>query len=166
MQRPITLLVLCAAVACGASAHSRAKVQAAAAPAPTVAQPRTGHADVNLTGAWATGSANEPDAKQIVLHPQCNYSPALWVIQQDGDTVRAWQIPESYEKGVASTEAVSNVPAEGWVSGIDVTIASSAAHYRLHYDSTSAHLRGTLNGAPFWAVRLEVVRDERCIPVP
>lgn len=40
------------------------------------------------------------------------------------------------------------------------------ARYLLRYDSTSDHLRGTLNGVPFWAVRQDVVRPERCIPVP
>jgi hypothetical protein len=164
MRRPITLLMLCATVACGASTHSRANAHASA-PAPP-APIRTGHADVNLTGTWATGSANEPEAKQIELHPQCNYNPALWIIQQDGDTLRAWKIPESHDQGIATRETVSNVPVTGWVSGVDVTTGKSGERYVLHYDSTSGHLRGTLNDTAFWAVRLNVVRPEGCIPVP
>jgi hypothetical protein len=38
--------------------------------------------------------------------------------------------------------------------------------YVLRYDEESGHLRGTLNGAPFWAVRQQLVRSEGCIPVP
>ena len=165
MQRPVTILAICAAVACSASTHSRAGKQAAQ-PAATVGPVRTGHADVNLTGAWATGSAGEPEAKQIVLHPECNSSPALWIIQQDGDTLRAWKIPASRAQGIATTHAVTTTPTEGWISGVDLTLGTPDARYLLHYDSTSGHLRGTLNGAPFWAVRLEVVRPEGCIPVP
>jgi hypothetical protein len=159
------LLALCAAVACSASTRSPASARAAAT-APTVSPARSGHADVDLTGEWATGTAGEPEAKQIVLRPQCNYSPGVWILEQRGDTVRAWTIVASWAKGTASTEPLNRSAAEGWVSGVDVTIGTSGARYLLRYDSTSGHLRGTLNGAPFWAVRLEIVRPERCIPVP
>jgi len=169
MQRPITLLVLCAALACRASAHPRAAVQATAPavqPATIAAPIRTGYAAVNLTGEWTTGSAGEPGARLIMLQPECNYSPALWIIEQEGDTVRAWQIPASHAQGIATREAVSSAPAQGWISGLDVTIGTGSQGYVLRYDSTSAHLRGTLNGAPFWAVRVDVVRREDCIPPP
>ena len=99
-------------------------------------------------------------------HPQCNYSPADWIIEQSGDTVRAWQIPESHAQGIATREAVSRVATEGWVSGVDLVMGMSGTRYVLHYDSTSGHLRGTLNGTPFWAVRQEIVRPDGCIPVP
>jgi hypothetical protein len=45
-------------------------------------------------------------------------------------------------------------------------MGTSGARYLLHYDSTSGHLRGTLNGAPFRAVCLEIVRPQGCMPVP
>jgi hypothetical protein len=101
-----------------------------------------------------------------VLHPQCNYSPSLWIIQQDGDMVRAWMIHESWAKGVPNAQAVSNAPAEGRVSGVDLIIGTSGARYVLRFDSTSGHLRGTLSGAPFWAVPLDIVRPQGCIAVP
>ena len=113
MQRSIALLAA-RTVACSAPTGSRTSARAET-PAPIVGPIRTGHADVNLTGAWATGSAGEPDAKQIVLTFQCNYSPALWIIQQDGDTLRAWTIPESHAQGIATTQAVTKVPTEGWI---------------------------------------------------
>ncbi|MFL5560998.1 MAG: hypothetical protein ACJ79K_05950 [Gemmatimonadaceae bacterium] len=166
MQRPITLLTICAAiVACRASAYPRADVQVAQPV--TIATPvRTGHAGVDLSGAWTTGSGGEPAAQLIYLHPECNYSPALWIIEQEADTVRAWQSPASHAQGIATTEHVRAVPAEGWISGLDVTIGTAGARYVLRYDSTSAHLRGTFNGAPFWAARVEVVQPKGCIPVP
>ena len=165
MQRLVTALAICAAVACSASAHSRASEQAAP-PAPIVGPVRTGHADVNLMGTWATGSAREPEAKQIVLHQECNYSPALWIIQQDGDTLRAWNSPARRAQGIATRETASSVVAEGWISGVDIALGTAEARYLLHYDSTSGHLRGTLNGAPFWAVRVKVVPPQGCIAVP
>jgi len=165
MRRLIVPLVTCAAAACAASTPSRA--HDGAEPSPPIAVPaRTGHAAVDLTGTWTTGSAGEPEAKQIERRPECNYSPAVWIIEQSGDTVRAWQFPERREQGIATKEAVSKAGAEGWVSGADVVMSMSGARYVLHYDSTSGHLRGTLNGAPFWAVPLQIVRPEGCIPVP
>jgi hypothetical protein len=164
MQRLIVLLTMGAA-ACSASTGSRTSGPAQrAAPAPEVA--RHGHADVNLTGAWTTGSTGEPAAKEIVLSPQCNYSPGFWDIEQSGDTVRAWKIAESYAKGTANTEPLSRVAEEGWVSGLDLVMGTASTRYLLHYDSTSGHLRGTLNGAPFWAVRVEIARPAGCLPVP
>jgi hypothetical protein len=168
MQRPIMLLVLCAAIGCRASAHPRIVAPATAdtTQAAIAAPVRTGHAGVNLTGTWTTGSANEPSAKLILLQPQCNYHPALWILQQDGDTVRAWTILASHDQGIATREAISAAPAGGWVSGTDVMIATSGNRYVLRHDSTTTHLRGTLNGAPFWAVRVDVVRPGGCIPPP
>lgn len=159
-------LALCAAAACSASLRSR-PTERADPPAPTIDPVRTGHASVNLTGSWATGSVDEPAAKQLTLHPQCNSSPAHWIIQQDGDSVRAWTMPASYAQGVATGEVSSSTTgAKGLVSGVDVTIGTSDARYLLRYDPASEHLRGTFNGAPFWAVRLEIVSPEGCMPVP
>jgi hypothetical protein len=164
MRDSIVLIAACAATACAAPrSHASAPVES---PAPFVAPPRTGHADVDLTGTWATGSEGEPVARKIELHPQCNFSPAVWIIEQSGDTVRSWKMPATLAQGVASRVVVSRTPAEGWISGIDLVMGTPDARYLLHYDSTSGHLRGTLNGAPFWAVRLEIVRPQGCIPVP
>lgn len=165
MQRLIILLAISAAAACSASTHSPA-TQRAETSAPIVGPVRSGHADVDLTGTWITGSGGEPAAKQLVLNPPCNSGPAHWLIEQSGDTVRAWNMPEIQAQGIATREPVSSRPTEGWVSGIDVVLGISNPRYLLHYDSTSGHLRGTLNGAPFWAVRVEIVRAEGCIGVP
>jgi hypothetical protein len=124
------------------------------------------HASVDLTGAWATGSEGEPAERQLVLRLQCNYTPRLWLIEQSGDTARLWVIPASHAQGVASPQSVSSAPTVGRVSGTDLTLGTTGARYVLRYDSTSGHLRGTLEGAPFWAVRQELVRPEGCIPVP
>jgi hypothetical protein len=165
MPRLIILLAACASAACSASTGSRAN-EPAEHPAPTADSLPRRHAAVDLTGAWATGSAGEPAAGRILLRLGCNYSPPLWVIQQSGDTVRAWVIPESRAQGIAAPRPVAPVAAVGRVSGMDVTMSLGEARYLLRYDSTSGHLRGTLNGVPFWAVRQDVVRPERCIPVP
>ena len=121
---------------------------------------------MNLTGAWATGSLGEPTVAEIVLTPQCNYSPALWILEQSGDTVRAYTIPERWAKGVAEPQTLSRVGVEGRVSGVELAMGELGNRYLLHYDSTSGHLRGTLRGAPFWAVRLKIVQPTGCIPVP
>jgi hypothetical protein len=165
MRRLIIVLAVCAAAACSASTRSRDN-ERAELPMPIVAPLGTAPAAVDLTGTWATGSAGEPDAKRIVLRPQCNYGPAVWILEQYGDTVHAWVMPESWAKGVPTPRAVSSTPSVGRVSGVDVVIGTSGARYVLRFDSTSGHLRGTLNGAPFWAVRLEIVRPEGCIAVP
>jgi hypothetical protein len=124
------------------------------------------HADVDLSGAWANGSTAEPAAAQIVIHVECNYSPSLWVIQQRGDTVSSWTIPESRAQGIAAPHTPAPVAAVGRISGVNLTMSLGEARYVLRYDSTSGHLRGTLNGAPFWAIREDIVRPEHCIPVP
>jgi hypothetical protein len=164
MSRLIALLAACAA-ACSASSGSppnqRTELQASAVD--SIPRRRT---DVDLTGAWASGSTNEPNVPRIVIRPECNYSPSLWVIQQSGDTVRAWAIPESRAQGIRVERPVSTVAAEGRLSGVDVTMRLGDSRYLLRYDSTSGHLRGTLNGAPFWAIRQEIVRPQGCIPVP
>ncbi|HEX8849732.1 MAG TPA: hypothetical protein VF761_09385 [Gemmatimonadaceae bacterium] len=163
-MRTLILLAACAA-ACSAPARSAARAPAAdtaTRPAPV----RGGHAGVDLSGSWVTGSTGEPAAARIELQPQCNYTPGFWELQQSGDTLRAWRIPESYARGVATPVTAPSIPAEGMVSGMDVVIGTAGSRYLLRYDSTSGHLRGTLNGAPFWAVRVDIVRRRDCIPVP
>jgi hypothetical protein len=165
MPRIFALLAMCGAAGCRASAGSRSHERAEHQLPAADSVPR-GHAGVDLTGAWATGGTGEPAAQRIVLRVECNYSPPLWVIQQSGDTVRAWVIPASHAQGIATTRAVSTAAAEGRISGVQLTIGTGSARYVLRYDSTSGHLRGTLNGAPFWAVRQDIVRPEHCLPVP
>lgn len=153
--------------ACSAASPSRAP---APGPTPTSASAagtaRRLHAAVNLTGSWTTGSGAEPAAALVIEQPQCNYSPRMWVLEQSGDTLQAWMFPESHAKGVAEPQAISRVATEGFVSGVDVTFGTTGPRYVLHYDSASGHLRGTLDGAPFWAVRLHIVQPQGCIPVP
>jgi hypothetical protein len=56
--------------------------------------------------------------------------------------------------------------AEGRIRGVNVRMKDSASRYVLRYDAKSEHLRGTLNGERFWAVRKELVSAGGCIPVP
>ena len=158
---PLTALV----VACSTSMPPHAREEAEG-PAPTADPVRRAPAAVDLTGAWATGSTGEPDVRRIELRPECNHNPAVWLIEQRGDSVRAWAIPESRAQGAVSTRPVSTEAAEGRVTGLDLILRTADAEYVLRYDSTSTHLRGTLNGAPFWAVRLAVVQPPGCIPPP
>jgi hypothetical protein len=135
-------------------------------PAPRVDPAPIRRAALDLSGVWVTGSTAEPEVPRLVLQLQCNYSPPLWVIEQRGDTVRAMVIPESRAQGIPSPPRARPVAAEGRISGVDVTMRLGGGRYVLRYDSASEHLRGTLNGAPFWAVRQELVRAEGCMPVP
>lgn len=163
MRRKLVPLLI-AAGACSATPASRAAERVAT---PIVVDSLPARSpEVDVTGTWATGSTNEPAVPRIELHPQCNYSPPLWALEQRGDTLRLWVIPESWAKGVPSAQPASSVPLTGRISGVDLVLGTTATRYRLRYDSTSGHLRGTLNGAPFWAVRQHVVRPEGCIPPP
>ena len=158
-------LTLAACAACAAPARSSAgspPIDVTATPEPV----RGGHAAVDLSGTWITGSEGEPAAARISLHPQCNSNPGYWLLEQSGDTLRAWTIAESESKGTPSGSPTSSVPASGWVSGTDAVIGLPDSRYVLRYDSASGHLRGTLNGAPFWAVRVDIIRREGGIPVP
>lgn len=165
--RLVRLLTVTVASACTATPASRAGERAEVATPAAVDSLPTRPPEVDLTGTWATGSTHEPTVARLELHPPCNVGPALWALEQRGDTLRLWRIPESHAQGIAAPRpASSSVPLEGRISGVDLVIGTSATRYRLRYDSTSGHLRGTLNGAPFWAVRQDVVRPEGCIPVP
>ncbi|MFL5608500.1 MAG: hypothetical protein ACJ8AD_18745 [Gemmatimonadaceae bacterium] len=168
MRRPIVLLATCAVAACSASSGSRVSERVEVPPPAMDTAPShaAGRADIDLSGPWLSGSTGEPDVPRIVVRPQCNYGPALWVLEQRGDTVRAWTIPESRAQGIRAPDPVRSFPAEGRISGVKLTMSLGTSRYVLRYDSTSGHLRGTLNGAPFWAVREEIVRPQGCIPVP
>lgn len=124
---------------------------------------------MDLSGAWTTGSGDggEPQVPTVVTHTDCA-NPATWVIEQRGDSLRAWTFPETFNQGVATKDpgAARITPATGRVSGVQVRIDDAVSRYRLRYDSASHHLRGTLNGRPFWAVRLVVVRSGACGAIP
>src|SRR5688500_16176709 len=138
---------------------------AAAAPQP---EPATLVAPVvDLSGGWATGSANEPPPGPVVLHPSCAHNPAVWIIQQQGNSLKSWAMPESFNQGIKragpGSERVAAV--SGTISGADVLIGDADVRFVLHYDAESGHLRGTRNGAPFWAARQQIVKTE-CPGIP
>ena len=119
----------------------------------------------DLSGAWATGSGEEPSVRHIVLRPQCNYTPGYWSLEQQGDTVRAHTVPPSRAKGIATAVRPVTPEVEGRMRRGLLTLGSTATGYRLRFDSISGHLRGTFNGAPFWAVPLHIVWSRKCIDV-
>jgi hypothetical protein len=174
--RTIMLFLACAAVACAAVACAGGRHPKATSPArvdsvlsirvDTESIPGARPAHLDLGGSWATGSANEPTTRQITVNTPCNHTPAAWITEQAGDTVRAWTFPPSEGRGVASGPAVLPVPAVGRLSGLNLTMTGPSVRYVLRYDSTSGHLRGTLNGAAFWAVRQQIARPAGCIPPP
>jgi hypothetical protein len=124
---------------------------------------------VDLTGAWTTGSRDgEPQVRTVVTHTECANNPAAWVIEQRGDSIRVWAFPETFNEGVATKGPgpARITPATGRISGVEVRINDAESHYRLRYDAESHHLRGTLNGRAFWAVRQIVVRPGACGAIP
>ena len=122
----------------------------------------------DLSGGWTTGSANEPPPGPVVQHPSCAYNPAVWVIQQTGNTLKAWEFPESFNQGIKRAgpgpQRVEASP--GTISGVDVLIADGESRFVLRYDAESGHLRGTRNGARFWAARQSIVRAGACPGIP
>ena len=119
---------------------------------------------LDLNGSWVSGSGAEPTVEHFTLELQCNRTPAMWIIEQVGDTVRSFISPESFSRGVATPPGSipMQVTAVGRISGLNVAMSDPSSRYRLHYDVSSGHLRGTLNGRPFWAVRQEVVHPKGC----
>jgi hypothetical protein len=122
----------------------------------------------DLSGGWVTGSANEPPPGPVMLYPSCAYNPAVWIIQQAGNALTAWAFPESFNQGIKRADAgpqrVAGSP--GTISGADVLIVDGESRFVLRYDAESGHLRGTRNGAPFWAARQRIVRTEACPGFP
>ena len=163
IARALALGAVSGLIACSARAAPRANERSEQ---PLRAADSVSGADVDLTGSWATGSDGEPAARRIVVRPPCNFHPGFLLIEQRADTVHAWAIPASYDQGVASTQPASRVAATGRVTGVNLTLELGGARYALRYDSTSGHLRGTRDGAPFWAVREDIVRPGGCLPPP
>jgi hypothetical protein len=122
----------------------------------------------DLSGSWATGTTNEPPRGPVVLHPSCANNPAVWLIQQSGNTLKAWTFPESFNQGIVRAgpgpERVAGSP--GTISGADVIIVDGDSRFVLRYDAESGHLRGTRNGVAFWAARQTIVRTEACPGIP
>ena len=122
MHRMMSLLAICAAAACATPPRAPATV-IAEPPAPALDSSPPARAGIDLSDAWATGSTNEPAAKRLAFQEQCNYTPSRWITQQEGDTVRAWQMPEQHAQGIASSEPKVRAPAaEGRLSGVILLI--------------------------------------------
>lgn len=120
----------------------------------------------DLSGAWATGTTNEPPPGPVNDHPSCAHNPAVWIIEQKGNALRTWAFPESFNQGIARRDPVQRMHAiPGTISGAAVAIRSDDVRMALQYDSASGHLRGTRNGNPFWAARQIIVR-EPCPGIP
>ena len=67
-------------------------------------------------------------------------------------------------RGVGLT--LPNVEATTKYDGSPVLIVDAESRYVLRYDAESGHLRGTRNGAPFWAARQIIARAEACPGIP
>ena len=144
------------------------------APRPVPASPASEPAivleppSVDLSGSWTSGSASEPPAGVVEQRPSCTHNPAVWLIEQSGNSLKAWLFPESFNQGIAlpGPGPARVTPSPGTISGDNVVIDDGTYRLVLRYDAPSGHLRGTRNGAPFWAARLRIVRTEACPGVP
>lgn len=119
----------------------------------------------NLSGAWATGSADEPSVRHFVVRPRCNFTPGYWALEQQGDTVRAYTMPPSWAKGIPTPVRPAIEEVEGRMRRGLLSLGKAPTGYRLRFDSVSGHLRGTYKGAPFWAVPMHFVWSPKCINV-
>jgi hypothetical protein len=122
----------------------------------------------DLSGGWATGSDNEPPPGPVIRYPSCAYNPAVWLIEQSGNMLKTWEFPESFNQGIVRADArpARVAPTPGTISGSDVLIADADSKFVLRHDPESGHLRGTRNGAPFWAARQKIIRTEACPGIP
>lgn len=122
---------------------------------------------LDLSGRWLSGSDSEPSVREIRLQRDCRYTPAAWLLDQRGDSVYAWQMKEQYAKGVAEPPQPRPAMATGRLRGRTLRLSDGANRWVLQYDGPSGHLRGTLNGKPFWAMRQVLDGPtEACIGVP
>ena len=166
MNRIWTATVLVAGSLACASANART----APAPAPPLHDMKVDLLPpaIDLSGGWTTGTGNEPPPGPVVQHPSCAYNPAVWIIQQSGNTLKAWVMPESFNQGIvrAGPGLAKVEPSPGTISGADVVIDDGQHRFVLRYDHESGHLRGTRDGASFWAARQKIVRTETCLGIP
>lgn len=162
------MIAAIAIVACGPPSAGRTPEPATPPATPTTPPTERLPPSVDLTGGWTTGSENEPPAGPVVRYPSCAYNPAVWLIDQAGDALKAWLFPESFNQGIvrAGPGPSKIAHANGTISGADVVIDDGQDRMVLRYDSTSGHLRGTRNGAAFWAARQNIVRMEACPGIP
>jgi hypothetical protein len=123
---------------------------------------------VDLSGGWATGDRSEPATPVVTLHPPCAVHPAVWLIEQHGNRIQSWSFPETFDQGIRAPGPGPAVqrPVPGIISGIDVLLGEGPTRWRLRYDSTTQHLRGTRDGKPYWAVRQVVVSHGNCPAIP
>jgi metallo-beta-lactamase class B len=120
----------------------------------------------DLSGAWVYGSTDEPAVRRVVLRPPCNFTPSQWYLEQHGDSITWWSTTAHQAQGIATRTVAPPPRTVGRIIGSAITMTIDSKRYALVYDSVSGHLRGTVNGAPFWAVPQEVVRPKGCILPP
>jgi hypothetical protein len=161
MRKGFLLLVAGAAAAWPAAAQSR-PVDRVGPPSAGPVATRRPHLD--LSGAWTSGAGAEPTVPRVTVSPPCNYTPERWFIQQDGNRVRAWTSPAHRAQGIAVKDRSSPPAAVGRIDGVRLTMRLDTLRYVLRYHAASGHLRGTLNGKPFWAVPIDIVEPPGCIP--
>ena len=163
----IATALVAGALACG-SATSRTAPVPATKPPEDRPKPELLPPVVDLSGGWTTGSDNEPPPGPVVRRPSCTYNPPVWIIEQSGNTLKAWAMPESFNQGIkrAGPERARAAGSNGTISGAEVVIDDGEDRFILRYDRESGHLRGTRNGAPFWAAPQKIVRTELCPGVP
>ena len=122
---------------------------------------------LDLSGRWITGASDEPTAREIRYQRDCRYTPGAWLLDQSGDSVYAWPMKEQWAKGTASPPEPMPRQATGRLRKHHLILSDGSDRWVLDYDGRSGHLRGTLNGKPFWAMR-QILEEpkEQCIPVP
>jgi len=154
-------------VACASTTSRTAPASAATASVPDTKVELLPPA-VDLSGNWTTGSGNEPPPGPVVHHASCTRTPPVWILEQAGNTLQALLIPERLNQGIVrpGPGPVKPTASPGTISGADVVIDDGRDRFVLRYDAESGHLRGTRNGAPFWAARQIVERPEPCLGVP
>jgi hypothetical protein len=150
---------------------SRVEIQIVPAMETSEIHPSTGFSgrqagSPDLTGIWLPGSGPEPSAARLTMTATCQSTPAYWYIEQRGDSVSSWTNPASFNQGIARPPRPRPVTAVGTISGLDVAMSDGSSRYRLRYDRTSGHLRGTLNDKPFWAIPEDFTRPTGCLPAP
>jgi hypothetical protein len=155
MRRAAAVLLLLVSACTGTpgTGPSPAPTATAGTPAPTAA---------DLTGRWLVGTAGEPPAGPVA---QCQAS-TVWNLVQTGEAVKG-DVDYCAGPCLADTEGTTGTNRAGRVvlSGTYRGGGSpEPVAYDLTFDAASGHLRGTRNGAPFWAAPYRQLTDG-CGPV-